>query len=75
MTPRTAYRYVPRTIRHTSEAGATFEAHCPPDRNAHSGLLATQEAARERAPRHTGRASHTRFRQVMTDHARVSRDE
>lgn len=30
MTPRTAYRYVPRTIRHTSEAGVTFEAHCPP---------------------------------------------
>ncbi|WP_329369638.1 DUF7848 domain-containing protein [Streptomyces sp. NBC_01483] len=73
---RSVMRFVPHTIRHVAEGGATFEAFC-----ATSGCDATsdpheaQETAQDWCLRHTGRTGHDLFRRIATDHARVTRDE
>ncbi|MYR74629.1 hypothetical protein YUMDRAFT_00845 [Streptomyces sp. OspMP-M45] len=79
MSPRTVYRHVAHTIRHTPEGGITYEAFCvTADCGAESGPHSKQEAAQDWALRHTGRTGrtgHDLFRRVFTDHAKVTRGE
>lgn len=76
MSPRTVYRYVSHTVRQVPESGVIYEAFCSaPDCNAASGPQDVQEAAQDWALAHAGRTDHCRFRRVVTDHARVTRDE
>ncbi|MEU8695137.1 hypothetical protein [Streptomyces sp. NPDC048665] len=76
MSLRAVYRYVAHTIRHTPEGGVVYEAYCTASScGAYSGPQETQEDAQDWALRHTGRTSHSLFRRVVTDHARVTRDE
>lgn len=76
MSPRAVYRHVPHTIRHAPEGGVIYEAQCAESGcTAASGPHAAQEAAQDWALRHTGRTGHDLFRRVVTDHARVTRDE
>jgi hypothetical protein len=76
MSPRTVYRYVPHTIRHVPEGGVIYEANCMESGcTAESGPRSSQEAAQDWALRHTGRTGHALFRRVVTDQARVTRDD
>ncbi len=76
MSPRAVYRYVPHTIRHAPEGGVIYEAHCTESGcTAASGPASAQETAQDWALRHAGRTGHSGFRRVVTDHARVTRDE
>lgn len=73
---RAVIRYVPHTIRHAPDGNVTFEAFCTaPDCDQASGPQARQETAQDWCLRHTGRTGHDFFRRVVTDHARVTRDE
>ncbi|MFD4413681.1 hypothetical protein [Streptomyces sp. NPDC058476] len=74
---RAVLRYVEHTIRHVPEGGWIFELFCvTPDCEEDSGPQDSQEAAQDWALRHTGRnAGHDLFRRVVSDHARVTRDE
>lgn len=73
---RSLIRYVPHTIRHLPDGGITFEAFCVTvGCNEESGPQGEQETAQDWCLRHTGRTSHDTFRRVVTDHARVTRDE
>ncbi|MBX9397890.1 hypothetical protein K4749_30955 [Streptomyces sp. TRM72054] len=76
MSPRAAYHYVPHTIRHDPEGGVSYEIRCDaPDCAAESGPQQVQEAAQDWTLRHAGRTGHAFFRRVVTDHARVTREE
>ncbi|MDX3456816.1 hypothetical protein PV396_33535 [Streptomyces sp. ME02-8801-2C] len=73
---RAVLRYVPHTIRHEPEGGVTFEAFCvTPGCDENSSSQEEQETAQDWCLRHTGRTGHDLFRRVVTDHARVTRDE
>lgn len=73
---RAVLRYVPHTIRHVPDGGVTFEAFCVTSGcNETSGPQEEQETAQDWCLRHTGRTGHGLFRRVVTDHARVTRDE
>ncbi|MFI6494329.1 hypothetical protein [Streptomyces sp. NPDC050564] len=73
---RAVLRYVRHSIRHEPGSGATFEASCvTADCGEGSGPLEEQEAAQDWCLRHTGRTGHDLFRRVVTDHARVTREE
>ncbi len=74
---RAVLRFVPHTIRHVPEGGVTFEAFCTaPGCGDDSGPQDDQEAAQDWCLRHTGQnPDHDLFRRVVTDHARVTRDE
>ncbi|MGW0862961.1 DUF7848 domain-containing protein [Streptomyces koelreuteriae] len=73
---RAVLRFVPHTIRHVPESGITFEAFCTGSGCAEtSSPQENQEAAQDWCLRHTGRTGHGLFRRVVTDHARVTRDE
>ncbi len=73
---RAVLRFVEHTIRHAPEGGVTFEAFCTASGcGQKSGPQADQEAAQDWCLRHTGRTGHDLFRRVVTDHARVTRDE
>ncbi|MWA14268.1 DUF7848 domain-containing protein [Streptomyces sp. BA2] len=73
---RAVLRYVPHTICHEPEGGVTFEAFCvTPGCEENSGAQEEQEMAQDWCLRHTGRTGHDLFRRVVTDHARVTRDE
>ncbi len=69
-------RFVPHTIRHEPHSGATFEAFCTTSGcHGTSGPEPAQDTAQDWCLRHTGRTGHDLFRRVVTDHARVTRDE
>lgn len=75
---RAVLRFVQHTIRHVPEGGWIFEAFCmskPGECQETSGPQGEQEDAQDWCLRHTGRTGHALFRRVVTDHARVSRDE
>ena len=73
---RSITRFVAHSIRHTPEGGTTFEAFCVTvDCDAESGPQEKQEPAQDWALRHTGKTGHDLFRRVVTDHARVTREE
>lgn len=74
---RAILRFVRHTIRHETERGATFEAFCVTSGcGESSGPQEDQETAQDWCLRHTGRnLDHDLFRRVVTDHARVTRDE
>ncbi|MBT2402696.1 MULTISPECIES: hypothetical protein [unclassified Streptomyces] len=73
---RAVYRYVPHTIRHVPEGGASFEAFCVAvGCGAESGAHDDQADAQDWALGHTGRTGHDLFRRVATDHAKVTRGE
>ncbi|MCX5341116.1 DUF7848 domain-containing protein [Streptomyces atratus] len=73
---RTVYRYVPHAIRHVPERGVAFEAFCVADGcGAGSGARDEEAGAQDWALGHSGRTGHDLFRRVVTDHARVTRDE
>ncbi|MCX5420973.1 hypothetical protein [Streptomyces sp. NBC_00078] len=73
---RAVLRFVPHTIRHVPDGGVTFEAFCAGFGCAEtSGPQEDQETAQDWCLRHTGRTGHDLFRRVVTDHARVTRDE
>ncbi|GGN49947.1 hypothetical protein GCM10011579_004210 [Streptomyces albiflavescens] len=73
---RAVLRYVRHTIRHEPDSGVTFETFCVTSGCVEkSGALEDQEAAQDWCLRHTGRTGHALFRRVVTDHARVTRDE
>ncbi|MEU6223039.1 hypothetical protein [Streptomyces sp. NPDC047042] len=73
---RSVMRFVPHTIRHEPEAAVTFEAFCTaPGCDETSGSQEAQDTAQDWCLRHTGRTGHDLFRRVVTDHARVTRDE
>lgn len=72
---RSVMRYVDHTIRHAPEGGVTYEAFCASGRDETSGPQDDQETAQDWCLRHTGRTGHALFRRVVTDHARVTRDE
>ncbi|MEW2115587.1 hypothetical protein AB0945_10400 [Streptomyces sp. NPDC005474] len=73
---RSVMRFVPHTIRHEPEGGVTFEAFCTTSRcDETSGPQEGQDTVQEWCLRHTGRTGHDLFRRVVTDHARVTRDE
>ncbi|CAL9578289.1 hypothetical protein SUDANB145_04970 [Streptomyces sp. enrichment culture] len=61
---RSVFRFVSHTIRHVPEGGVIYEA--PQD---------NQNAAQDWCLRHTGCTGHDLFRRVVTDHARVARNE
>ncbi|MFD5429513.1 hypothetical protein [Streptomyces sp. NPDC127084] len=64
------------TILHLPDGGVTFEAFCTaPYCGEDSGPHDNQEASQDWCLRHTGRTGHDVFRRVVTDHARVTRDE
>lgn len=76
MSTRAVLRFVPHTIRHEPQGGVTFEAFCvTPDCGEDSGSQEKQESAADWCLRHTGRTGHDLFRRVVTDHARVTREE
>ena len=76
MTVRAVIRYVSHTIRHAPEGGVTFEAFCTtPECGDDSGPQEAQGSAQDWCLRHTGLTGHDLFRRVVTDHARVTRDE
>jgi hypothetical protein len=68
-------RYVDHTIRHAPEGGVTYEAFCASGCDETSGPQDDQETAQDWCLRHTGRTGHALFRRVVTDHARVTRNE
>ncbi|WP_455770617.1 DUF7848 domain-containing protein [Streptomyces antibioticus] len=73
---RAVLRFAQHTIRHETARGATFHAFCAaPDCEEDSGPQEKQEPAQDWCLRHTGRTGHDLFRRVVTDHARVFRDE
>ncbi|MDT0544902.1 MULTISPECIES: hypothetical protein [Streptomyces] len=73
---RSVMRFVPHTIRHVPDGGVTFEAFCITSGcGEESGPQEEQEAAQQWCLRHTGRTGHDLFRRVVTDHARVTREE
>lgn len=73
---RAVLRYVPHTIQHEPQGGVIFEAFCTaPDCDEDSGPQDEQTTAQDWAMRHTGRTGHDLFRRVVTDHARVTREE
>lgn len=73
---RAVLRYIEHTIRHVEEGGWIFGAFCTaPDCGEDSGPQDAQETAQDWALAHTGRTGHDLFRRVVTDHARVTRDE
>jgi hypothetical protein len=73
---RSVMRYVSHTIRHEPDGGVTFEAFCVASGcDETSGPQEEQETAQDWCLRHTGRTRHDLFRRVVTDHARVTRDE
>ncbi|MBC3985318.1 DUF7848 domain-containing protein [Streptomyces buecherae] len=71
------YRFVQHTIRQAPEGGVTFEAFCmTAGCRAESGGFEDQDDAQDWCLRHTGRnPGHDLFRRVVTDYARVLRDE
>ncbi|NEC91700.1 hypothetical protein [Streptomyces sp. SID12501] len=74
--PHTVYRYVPHTIRQIPEAGVSYEVcSSEPGCAEGSGPQDAQENAQDWALRHTGRTGHALFHRVVTDHARVTREE
>lgn len=73
---RAVLRYVPHTIRHEPQGGVIFEAFCTAtDCGQDSGPQDTQEVAQDWSLRHAGSTGHDLFRRVVTDHARVTREE
>ena len=74
---RALLRHVRHTIRHEPAGGVIFESFCAkvPGCVGTSGPQDTQEAAQDWALQHTGRTGHDLFRRVVTDHARVTREE
>ncbi|WP_149831125.1 hypothetical protein [Streptomyces tailanensis] len=73
---RTVLRYVRHTIRHAPDAEVTFEAFCTTsDCGAESGSQEAQQTAQDWCLRHAGRTGHDLFRRIVTDHARVTREE
>ncbi|WP_450373571.1 DUF7848 domain-containing protein [Streptomyces phaeolivaceus] len=69
-------RFVPHSIRHEPAKPVTFEAACLTDEcGEQSGPQGEQEDAQDWCLRHAGRTGHDLFRRVVTDHARVTRDE
>ncbi|GAB2990131.1 hypothetical protein GCM10023080_064920 [Streptomyces pseudoechinosporeus] len=73
---RTVFRYIQHSIRHEPESGVTFEVFCTePGCGEDSGAQEEQLTAGDWALRHTGRTGHDLFRRVVTDHARVTREE
>lgn len=73
---RSVIRFVDHTIRHAPEGGVTYEAFCnASDCDENSGAQGDQEAAQDWCLRHTGSSGHDMFRRVVTDHARVTRQE
>jgi hypothetical protein len=66
MISRAVYRHVPHTIRQATERGVIYEVHCTESGCiAVSGPHSAQEAAQDRALRHTGRTGHDLFRRVV----------
>jgi hypothetical protein len=74
---RAILRFVRHTIRQENARGAIFQVFCTAQGCAEdSGPQDKQEDAQDWALEHTGRnAAHDLFRRVVTDHARVTRDE
>lgn len=75
---RSVMRFVSHTIRHAPEGGVVYEIFCatkPNECGETSGPQDNQEAAQDWCLRHTGRTGHDLFRRVVTDHARVARNE
>ncbi|WP_155056274.1 DUF7848 domain-containing protein [Streptomyces blattellae] len=73
---RSVLRFVNHTITHVSEGGWIFEAFCASGGcEETSGPQSEQNTAQDWALRHTGRTGHDLFRRVVTDHARVMRQE
>ncbi|MGI5443333.1 hypothetical protein ACQEV4_40165 [Streptomyces shenzhenensis] len=76
MTVRSVYRFVDHTIRHVPDGGVTYEAFCVSvGCGEDSGPQGEQDAAQDWALKHTGATGHDLFRRVVTDHARVTREE
>ncbi|MER5489359.1 hypothetical protein ABT024_40150 [Streptomyces sp. NPDC002812] len=75
---RSVMRFVSHTIRHVPEGGVFYEAFCatkPGECNETSGPKGAQDTVQDWCLRHTGRTGHDLFRRVVTDHARVTRNE
>ena len=75
---RSVLRFVSHTIRHAPEGGVLYEAFCatkPGEGEETSGPQDDQDAVQLWCLRHTGRTGHDLFRRVVTDHARVTRNE
>jgi hypothetical protein len=73
---RAVLRHVRHTIWHEPEGGVTYEAFCVTSGCGEaSGPQEAQETAQDWCLCHTGRTGHDLFRRVVTDHARVTRDE
>ncbi len=73
---RAVPRFVRHTIRHEAECGVTFQAFgVASDCGEEFGPQKDQEAVQDWCLRHAGRTGHDLFRRVVTDHARVTRDE
>lgn len=75
---RSVMRFVSHTIRHVPEGGVIYEAFCatkPGECNETSGPKDAQDTVQDWCLGHTGRTGHDLFRRVVTDHARVTRNE
>ncbi|HEY8979244.1 MAG TPA: hypothetical protein VIU15_06640 [Streptomyces sp.] len=74
---RSVFRFVPHTIRHAPEAGLTREAFCTESGcEATSGPQDGEATVLDWCLQHTVRnPTHGLFRRVVTDHARVTREE
>ncbi|WP_260604183.1 hypothetical protein [Streptomyces sp. WAC00469] len=75
---RSVMRFVSHTIRHVPGGGVIYEAFCatkPGECNETSGPKDAQDTVQDWCLRHTGRTGHDLFRRVVTDHARVTRNE
>ncbi|KOV63741.1 hypothetical protein [Streptomyces sp. MMG1121] len=73
---RAVLRFVPHTIRHVPDGGVTFETFCVASGcDGSSGPQEEQDTAQDWCLCHAGRTGHDLFRRVVTDHARVTRNE
>lgn len=74
---RAILRFMRHSIRHEAARGVAFEAFCVVSGcKETSGPHGAQEGAQDWCLQHTGRnPGHDLFRRVVTDHARVTRDE
>ncbi|MBT2401059.1 hypothetical protein [Streptomyces sp. ISL-100] len=74
---RAVIRFAEHTIKRAPEGGVVWEAFCMAfECEDTSGPKDAQEGAQDWCLRHTGRnPTHDLFRRVVTDYARVARDE
>ena len=73
---RAVLRFARHTIRHEAACRVTFQgSFAESDCGENTGPQDDQETVQGWFLRHTGRTGHGLFRRVVTDHARVTREE